>query len=49
LSPDKNLNLLLFRFEKLGIPRLEAPIEGKYQELLMSFGKEIEIIRKVSH
>ena len=39
---------LLFRFEKLGIPSLQPYIEERYGYLLQHFGKEVELISKVT-
>ena len=37
----------IVRFERLGIPSLEEPIEEKYAQILHNFGKELETIFKV--
>ncbi|KAK3736698.1 hypothetical protein QZH41_011488 [Actinostola sp. cb2023] len=47
LKSTSNALDLLVRFEKLGIPSLEVAIEHTYRSLLLMFGKEIEIVRKI--
>ena len=39
---------MLFRFEKLGIPSLRPYVEERYAYLLQHFGREVEVISKVS-
>ena len=40
--------MFLFRFEKLGIPSLQKYIEERYSDLLQHFGKEVDLISKVT-
>ena len=40
--------VMLFRFEKLGIPSLKPYVEERYAYLLQHFGREVEVISKVS-